>query len=414
MPFCKGCGHAHVLKKLNEALVGLQLNPSDVCLVTDIGCIGLADALFETLHTVHTTHGRSTAFATGIAMADAILASGKLKTVVLIGDGGAMIGLLHLVHGALLNVDLTVLVCNNFLFGMTGGQNSALSPLGFRTPTTPTGSIVPPLDLCSLTSTSHGEFIARKLATDADLSTTIANAIAHSGFSLVEIVELCTEYGTARNELTGNSLKTILASHGHDLGVMTSTATRKPFDEAYKLHAPGHPTPLQEPDGIQVRFQSSLGSQRGIIIAGSAGERVQSAARQLCVAAAMSGLRCTQKSDNPVTQGSGFSLSEVIISPDEILYTGIESPSAVIVVSEQGLGELQAQGVFSRVTAETMVIADAGVAVPEGPFNLVTHPFRKEHGGKGAAMAAIELYVQLTSPFPTEALGAKRVLQTQR
>ena len=72
VPFCKGCGHTHVVRKLDSALVSLGLQPSDVCLVTDIGCIGLADSLFSLPHAVHTTHGRSTAFATGLKMADAI------------------------------------------------------------------------------------------------------------------------------------------------------------------------------------------------------------------------------------------------------------------------------------------------------------------------------------------------------
>jgi pyruvate/2-oxoacid:ferredoxin oxidoreductase beta subunit len=81
MPFCKGCGHSNILNKLNNALGSLNLDPKDVCLVTDIGCIGLADALFDKVHTVHTTHGRSTGFATGIAVADKVLAEKRLKTV---------------------------------------------------------------------------------------------------------------------------------------------------------------------------------------------------------------------------------------------------------------------------------------------------------------------------------------------
>ena len=79
MPFCKGCGHSHILKKLNTALEKLKLNPNNICLVTDIGCIGLADSLYDKVHTVHTTHGRSTAFATGITLADKVLADKKLK-----------------------------------------------------------------------------------------------------------------------------------------------------------------------------------------------------------------------------------------------------------------------------------------------------------------------------------------------
>src|SRR3990172_7967939 len=148
MPFCKGCGHTNILNKLNDALTSLNLKPEDVCLVTDIGCIGLADPLFDRIHTVHTTHGRSTAFATGIELADSILGDSKAKTIVLIGDGGATIGLQHLIQAALLNVDVTVLVCNNFLYGMEGGQSSGFSPTDFVTPSTSWGSFIPPLDFC--------------------------------------------------------------------------------------------------------------------------------------------------------------------------------------------------------------------------------------------------------------------------
>ena len=112
LPYCRGCGHALVVRHLSHALAQLQLPPRSVALTTDIGCVGLADSLFPYLHTVHTTHGRSTAFATGMALAEAISPAG-LKPVVMIGDGGAMIGLLHLVHAAQLNVDVTVLVHNN-------------------------------------------------------------------------------------------------------------------------------------------------------------------------------------------------------------------------------------------------------------------------------------------------------------
>ena len=172
-------------------------------LTTDIGCVGLADSLFPYLHTVHTTHGRSTAMATGMALAEAVLPTKGLKPIVMIGDGGAMIGLLHLVHAAQLNVDVTVLVHNNFLFGMTGGQHSAFTPLDWITATTPEGNWIPPLDLLALLRTAHAGFLARQFATDSNLDAVIADAIDFPGFSLVEILETCTGYGTLRNKSNG-------------------------------------------------------------------------------------------------------------------------------------------------------------------------------------------------------------------
>src|SRR3990172_2112747 len=295
LPFCRGCGHGHVLRKLNDALVKLRLDPHKVSLVTDIGCIGLADSLFALPHTVHTTHGRSTAFATGIELADGVLSDSRLKTIVMIGDGGAMIGLLHLVNAALLNVDVTVLLCNNYLFGMTGGQNSAFSPLDFITSTTPKGNMIPPLDLCRLMVDSNAGFVARKLAADRDLGGTIADPIGFPGVSLVEIVELCTEFGARRNQLSGTLLRGIVESHGQHLGVLGGGgpgAGRKEFGTAYRGKFP--------PDGekaggrgdgfIGRKYTSALDRRVGIVIGGSAGEKVQSAAATFCEAAAMSGI----------------------------------------------------------------------------------------------------------------------------
>jgi 2-oxoglutarate ferredoxin oxidoreductase subunit beta len=413
MPFCKGCGHSHILRKLNDALVTLKLKPSDVALVTDIGCIGLADALFENIHTVHTTHGRSTAFATGIQLADAVLANSqpktdpamrreKLKTIVLIGDGGAMIGLQHLVNAALLNVDVTVILANNFLFGMTGGQNSAFSPFDFITPTTPKGNIIPPIDMCRVMIDARAEFVARKTATDKDLSSIVARAIEHPGFSLVEIVELCTEHASTRNEIAGNALAQIVEAHGEQLGVLIDASTRKPFGSVYAEKYPQKELAAAD-SFLEPKFSSTLDHSVGIVIAGSAGERVQSSAKKFCDAAVLSGLHCTQKNENPVTQGSGFSLSEAIISPEEIHFTGIEIPSVVIVVSQDGLRELKDQHMFDRMPEQSALILDSSLEAPTTKAEIYRYPFRKEFTPAKAALKALEFYLSLSKIFPQEA-----------
>ena len=406
MPFCKGCGHAHVVRKLDEALVSLQIKPVNVCLVTDIGCIGLADSLFASPHSVHTTHGRSTAFATGIELADGLLAGSALKTIVLIGDGGAMIGLLHLVNAALLNADVTVLLCNNFLFGMTGGQHSAFSPLEFLTPTTPRGNLVPPLDICRVMLDSHAGFVARKVSTDPDLAETIARAINHRGFSLVEILELCPEHAVAKNRITGNDLERIAVAHGQQLGILTDHAERREFGEVYRERFPLRAdNDLFAQTGFLIpEFTSELQERAGLIVAGSAGERVQSAARTLCEAAVKCGLHCTQKNDNPVTQGSGFSLSEVVLSPRVIHYTGIDSPAAVIAVSEDGMREVQLQRDLSTLPPSSLLILDDSLEAPRTSARIIRQPFRWEYGPKKAAMKAIEFYVRLSGIIPQEAL----------
>lgn len=408
LPYCKGCSHGVVLRALGEALEHLQFSPQDLAIVTDIGCVGLADAQFTTPHTVHTTHGRSTAFAAGLAMADGALGANRMKTVVMIGDGGAMIGLNHLVNAALLNPDVTVLVHNNFLFGMTGGQNSAFTPLEFVTSTTPAGSSVPPLDLAQLLTASRASFVARKLATDRDLSEVILRAIAHPGFAVVEILELCTAYATRWNQLTGAQLKQMAERAGYALGVVHEER-RPTFAESYRSRS----TALAAPQGQDAPARAAVGEftaqmtePLGVVLAGTAGERVQSAATLLAQAAILAKLNVTQKNDNPVTQGSGFSVSEVILSPKEILFTGIEAPDAILVLSGDGARELGRGGAFDRTTQATVVLADSDVALPELECQVLRYPFRKQAGGKQAAMAALTVWLELTQALPVEAFWA--------
>ena len=378
LPYCRGCGHAAVVRQLSRALERLQFPPRSLALTTDIGCVGLADSLFPYLHTVHTTHGRSTAFATGIALADVLFEHSGLKPVVMIGDGGAMIGLLHLVHAAQLNVDVTVLLHNNFLFGMTGGQHSALTPIDFVTATTPEGNYTPPLDLVALLRSAHAGFLARKFATDSDLDAAIEEAIAYPGFALVEILELCTAYGTRLNELTGAKLKEIAVRQGYQVERMEASLERPSFREIFRHQQhDSHAPKSGKPEAIQFGEGASLTREVRLVLAGSAGERVQSAASLFCRAALAAGLYTTQKNDNPVTQGSGFSLAEVCVSPQPIEYTGMECPDVVIAASNEGLRELQANGTLARSQPGTLVLLDDELEVSSLQGRVLRVPLRR-------------------------------------
>lgn len=401
LPYCKGCGHGLVLRALDAALTKVQRPAHEVVIVSDIGCVGLADALFAGPHTVHTTHGRSTAFATGMALADEVMGGGRLKPIVLIGDGGAMIGLGHLVHAALVNPAVTVVVHNNFLFGMTGGQNSAYTPLEFVTATTPAGNAVPPLDLGQVLLASRASFVARKLATDRDLPEVLAHAIAHPGFAVVEILELCTAFATRWNPLTGAQLKAVADAAGYQLGILRDAPRPRAADTFTPRTARTVPPGER---GNPVEFSAQLTRPVGLVMAGSAGEGVQTAASILASAAMRAGLQATQKNDNPVTQGTGFSVSEVILSPDQILFTGIEEPDALLVVSDDGCRELGRGGVFGRVGETSLVIADADVTLPELPCRVVRVPFRNAAGPKAAATAAVAVWTHMARSFPLDAV----------
>ena len=403
-PYCKGCGHPLVLRALGEALDRLGIPPADVAVVTDIGCVGLADGQIAGPHTIHTTHGRSTAFAAGLALADSVLGAGRLKPIVLIGDGGATIGINHLVSGALLNSDVTVLVHNNFLYGMTGGQSSAFSPVDFVTSTAPQGGFLPPLDLARVLLAARAPFVARKLAGDRDLADVLEQAIAHPGFAAVEILELCTAYATRWNPLTGATLREVAEQAGYELGVLRDEP-RPTFGASYRERHAADEQPAPPRIAAQA-FEHRLVRPHGLVLAGSAGERVRTAATILARAALSCGLHVTQKNDNPVTQGTGFSVSEVILGPEPILYTGIERPDAVLVVSEDGARELAATGVLARADAETLVVADDGIELPPLPREPLRLPLRDTAGPKLAALAAVAAWREATEALPEEALRA--------
>ena len=397
LPYCEGCSHAAVLHALDQALVHLRLDPADVAIVTDVGCVGFAGELFEAAHTVHALHGRSPATATGLALADEALGHGRLKTIVLIGDGGATVGIGHLVHAALINADVTVLVHNNSLLGVSGGQAAALAPEGAVTPRVEAGSFTPPLDIVKLLGAAQAGYLARTFADDSGLAEAIAAAVRHPGFALVEVLEYCPVRTARRDEVADRRLEDAAAALGRT--VEPQRISRPAFVETYRTrHAALAPEPPHPP--LTAGYKSTLDRPVCIVVAGTAGEHVQTAAQVLCAAAVTAELDCTQKNDNPVTVGSGFSLSEVILSPFEISFTGIERPDAIIITSEPGLAEVRRRGLPEKLAAGGIVVAEQQLDV-RGALNL---PLRTVARPQDAALAGVAAWLARTRVFPVEAL----------
>ncbi len=370
-PYCPGCGHTLVNMALAKAIVSLNIPKENILIVSDIGCVGLVDKLFN-VHTVHTLHGRSTAIGTGIKMADEILFNNNLKTIVMIGDGGATIGLLHLVEAAKMNVDITVLIHNNFLYGMTGGQHSGLTPQNFITSTTRKGNPFPALNIIEILKNAGASFYARTFVQDRELSDIIKEAIVHKGFSVIEIFELCTGYAARYNKLKGSDLKNILEKHG---GKIKEKKERLSFGESYEESIKGEEGGY-ELKVIEKEFEIPFNKSQKIIIAGSAGEGVQFASSLLALSALICGLNSSQKNDNPVTVGSGFSISEIIISKEKIRYSGIENPDYLIITSMDG---------YKRVKGKIMkaknVIIDETLSDESKFLRVPARKYKGERGG---------------------------------
>jgi len=391
LPFCKGCGHNIVSQNLEKALSAVPgLSPLDVIVVTDIGCIGIIDKQFTT-HTVHGLHGRSVALAAGIAMA---LGNPKKKVIALLGDGGATIGLQHLMEAAQRNIPLTVIVHNNMLYGMTGGQPSGLTPRGFKTPIMPEGKPQNGYDLCKVLHAAGAPAVRRLLAL-GDFSAELTAAVQVEGFSFVEAVELCPSYGVKFNP--NRKIDDIAREAGIEIGWWETPVPRTPF-RAERHERCG--SLLEREPSIAAQYSSPLTGRYTVVLAGSAGEGVQSAAEYLAQAAISCGLHATKKGSYPVTVGVGFSMAEIIISREPINFTGISEPDAVLVTSSDGLGKVR--GIVEKMSKGALYL-DASLDAPATKVPLVKHDFRGPLGGRSAVYVAITLMLNRTGVMPSEA-----------
>lgn len=195
--WCAGCGIGIVMGALVRAIEKTGLTKDEIVLVSGIGCSGRMSTYLD-FNTLHTTHGRALSFATGIK-----LANPELTVIVVMGDGDATaIGGNHLIHACRRNIDLTALIVNNNIYGMTGGQYSPTTHMDDRASTAQYGSIEKPFDICKLVEACGANFVARGTTYHAKmLDALMERGINKKGFSVVEAMSQCpVQYGR-RNKL---------------------------------------------------------------------------------------------------------------------------------------------------------------------------------------------------------------------
>ncbi len=388
LPYCKGCGHSLIAKNTSKALEKLNYKPLDVVMVTDIGCHGIIDKCLNT-HTVHGLHGRSAALGAGISFANND--SGK-KIIVFIGDGGTTIGLQHIMEASRLNLDMTVVVHNNYLYGMTGGQTSGLTPVGFNTTTSYHGNPYEGYDICSLAHTAGAAYVSRMMGI-CDFSDKLAVAFSTKGFSLVEVMEICPSYGVKLNPR--RKLAELVESSGRQLGEWTHK--RKP----YAIHKRDKTDDLISAlPLIKKGFTSYLKDPISLVLSGSAGEGVQLAAGLISKAAISSGLHITQKGSYPVTVGVGFSTAELNLSPHTVSFHGINIPDMIIVTSQDGLAH-------NRQRIEAMksgkLFIDSSLEILPTGAEIIQYDFRST-GERNASLFAVFFWAMKTGIISTESL----------
>lgn len=390
LPFCKGCGHSTIANNTEKALNKVGLSPLDVILVTDIGCHGIIDKSFNT-HTVHGLHGRSVALGAGVSAG--LMNPGK-KVIVFLGDGGATIGMQHIIDAAHNGYNMTVVIHNNMLYGMTGGQPSEYTPYGFKTPTKPDGSTKMSYDICKIVAAAGAPYV-RRIVGIGDISDALAEAFGRTGFSLVEVMEICPSYGVKSNP----EMK--LAKVVENSGLATTVIADHPAEPYRTNLREGLPSLISDSLVIPTEVGTSLQHELRVMFCGSAGEGVQVAAELLAVAGIRAGLESTKKGSYPVTVGVGFSAAEVILSSGEINYTGTVTPDYMIITSKEGLD-------YGRKAAGRMktgkIFLDESLEAPATSAEVDKFPFREKVTGRNASFAGLFYFLGTTGVFPMEAL----------
>lgn len=188
--WCPGCGDFSVLAAMQRAFANIGLEPEDVALVSGIGCSGRISGYINA-YGFHGVHGRALPIAQGLK-----LANRDLTVVAAGGDGdGFAIGMGHTVHAIRRNVDITYIVMDNQVYGLTKGQTSPRSDVGFKTKSTPAGSIESAIAPMEMALTVGAGFVAQSVSSDLkQLTRVIEEGIKHKGFSLINVYSPCVTY----------------------------------------------------------------------------------------------------------------------------------------------------------------------------------------------------------------------------
>lgn len=394
--FCPGCAHERSLNALDRAFEELGLRPTEIVMVSDIGCSGLFDTFFDT-HAFHGLHGRALTYAAGIK-----LAHPGLKVVVTMGDGGIGIGGAHFLAACRRNLDLTLLVLNNFNFGMTGGQFSCTTPPEATVASGFLNVLEKPVDIGSVAAAAGAPFVVRCSVYQRDLSRLLAEAISFDGFSVVDIWGICTGHYSRRNKLTPSEIERGISRLPTFEGPVAENL-RSEYGRRYREQGGGREASAKGWPGIEARFQPSVRERREIVLLGAAGDRINSAGSVLAHAAILAGMQVTQKSDYDITVMRGPSVSELIISSDPIGYPGVEKPDLIVALAPEGVA--RKRELFAKMTPEGKVLLTKGVAIPDTAGRVVEINF-KEYGIRRTerALAALSFLASEGNPITHEML----------
>ena len=395
--FCPGCTHEHITHTLDRAFQNMGLQGNQIVIVSDIGCSGLFDTFFHT-HAMHGLHGRALTYAAGLK-----LARPELNVIVTMGDGGQGIGGAHLLAACRRNLDLTLLVLNNFNFGMTGGQFSATTPQEAQVGSGFLNQLERPLDVCQVARSAGAPYVSRCSGHSKDLAKQIEKAIRYKGFSVLDIWGICPGRYTKRNRLSPKIIEELCAGRP-PAGGMVPENVRKEFGQGYREFAVRQ-VPAAQPAKIEARFDPPEHGRQEVIILGSAGQRIITAGEILCLAGMTAGLNVTQKNEYNITVLRGPSISELILSPGEIGYTGIERPAAVLALGQEGVE--RRGNLFGDLDKNALVIQCKGIQLPDTKAQLHEVDLKQQKvKTQDRALACLSVLAKLNRVLSIEMLQA--------
>ncbi|MBI9086227.1 MAG: 2-oxoacid:acceptor oxidoreductase family protein [Desulfobacterales bacterium] len=384
--FCPGCSHDQITRALDRAFANMGLTGDRIALVSDIGCSGLFDTFFNT-HAMHGLHGRALTYAAGIK-----LARPDLTVVVTMGDGGLGIGGAHLLAACRRNLDITLLVLNNFNFGMTGGQCSATTPNDAVTGSGFLNHLDLPMDLCRVADAAGAAYVARCSGYDKRLPEEIERAIRFDGFSIIETLGLCPGRYTKQNKLTSTGITERITAMTPARGEIAHNR-RPEYGKAYR-RAAAAAKQVPSPEGVETSCSPSEPVRQDIAILGSAGQRIVTAGELVCLAGMAAGLNATQKNDYPITVLRGHSISEMILSPEPIGFTAIERPGIVLALAQEGADRRRGQ--FAGLADDALVLQASDVSLPATNAKTRTVDFKAlSVKGQDRALAALTLLAKM-------------------
>lgn len=269
--WCPGCGDYSVQAAIQRAAANVGLEPEQLALISGIGCSGRLAGYVHS-YGFHGTHGRALPLAQGVKMANrdlTVVASG--------GDGdGYAIGMNHTIHAIRRNINITYIVMDNAIYGLTKGQTSPRSALGFKTKSTPYGSIEPPVSPMATALTVGATFLAQSFSTDLkELTSLIEAGIKHDGFSLINVFSPCVTYNkvntydwfkenlTKLSDIEGYdssnrelAMQTLLKHNGFVTGLIYENNDRPSYQE--QVHGYSK-TPLTQADlNLDPKFAEKL------------------------------------------------------------------------------------------------------------------------------------------------------------